>query len=264
MSAQPGEVNSMRATKPTNGRRDAGLLTLVMAFCAFCGGCQQPTAPPVRGGEWADAETVWAPWAEEYLIGARQQAPRQHLEWVEYTTGSIRRFLPEHRIFVLTGYRIISHSVLFAVSRRGEIVDLGQGDRWINTAEGKARNSLLTGFVVSQKIVLAEPQDVVDCVRFIWDLSGAANLVTCSRINGVKCSEPGLFDGDELHAGWDPAYWKLTPRREASTWIITMSYVGPPAQTVLPPIYELTVDEGDRLVDVCLHTDLTSRLQATR
>jgi hypothetical protein len=62
--------------------------------------------------------------------------------------------------------------------------------------------------------------------------------------------DPHLYDKDVVKAGRDDANWEFIATRKGPTWLVEEKYVGPPAMIMMPPTWEIIMDEHKRFLDI--------------
>ncbi len=204
-----------------------------------------PTSP--NAATWTRAEQAWQDFVGPYLEEIRREEHDPCRSYVEFRSARVTRFGPDHRIYVVMTRRM-SRSALFAVSRSGQIVDLGQGDSWSHH-QGYLRNPPLTSFLGSLGMTIRTAEDAIEVKKLVDELASASNKVFLSwsggRIRDRRIVEPDMLTPREVEA-----HWLHRAKREGDRWIVTYQYVGPPASTMAPWTWELLLNHEGTVTDI--------------
>lgn len=219
---------------------------LCLAACSFWGLGECVVSP------WGKAEAKWEAFAQPYLGNIRQQESDASIEWVEFRSQWISRYLPGWRIYTLP-VRKGGVSALFALSRHGEIVDLRQGDQWSGKEiHGYYSNPPISDFFRARKIKVSNAKKAVNVLKCILDVSRANNTVAVAKYNRVRMEDANVYDKDIVQGGKDYADWNFIATRKGNAWVIQEEYVGPPAMILAPATWQIVTDEKDIFLEIRL------------
>lgn len=221
---------------------------------------------------WAKAELAIKDYFKSYNINCR---------YAEFRSDLLRKHLPDYRVYVRTDQHIIEQSTTFLVNKQGKVIDLGDGS-WaidtfrvhrltefsksqkINAKNTKEANQVVrlvedilakyprvisvTEFIKSQKIKVEDAEEAVEVVRLVEDIMYAYDYINFLKMNTKDYS---IFDKRILEVAiGSEANWKYNAETTKKGWIVKHEYVGPPACTMEPPVYEVDVDSNNVLIDI--------------
>jgi hypothetical protein len=205
--------------------------------------------------------------------------------YAEFRSDLLRKHLPDYRVYVRTDQHIMGQSTTFLVYKQGKVIDLGEGSWDIDTASEYSRVHRLTEFIKSQKIKVKNKEESIEVVRLVEDI-----LAKCSRVLSVtefiksqkikvknteeaieivrsvedisdaydyinflkmNTNDYSIFDKRILEVAFGSrTYWNYNAETTKKGWIVKLEYIGPPADIMEPPVYEVDVDENKIFIDI--------------
>jgi hypothetical protein len=215
--------------------------------------------------------------------------------YAEFTSDLLRKHLPDCRVYVRTDQHISDRSTTFLVDKQGRVIDLGEGSLKRDTAaeydrvhrltefsrlyKTKAKNPKeadqvarlveeilaerprvvsVSEFMQSQNINVKGREDAIEVSRLAEDISGAYDYINFLKMNTKDYS---IFDKGFLEIAFNPrADWKYYAETTRNGWIVKRVYVGPPACTMVPPVYEVEVDSNHVLIDIHERPSILERM----
>jgi len=206
--------------------------------------------------KWSSAKQKWAKYAESFIT---EQRNRVRLTWpegteppiggyVEFQSPRVEKYLPQHKIYLIET-SLIGVSKLFAVTEKGHISNLsGCG---CSSIDGKSpfRNELFSDFIKQQQIKVTDANSAVEIGKFVEELSFAPQRWMGIRLNtkDFRIFKTWIFSHSNAV---DSPDWQWYAEKGAGGWIVSRRYTGPPASTIMPPRWRLSLDQQDRIIEV--------------
>ncbi|MHC4617771.1 MAG: hypothetical protein ACYTEQ_08455 [Planctomycetota bacterium] len=205
---------------------------------------------------WKQAEAKWLGFVEPYLKRVREEARRTgklekepDIGCVELRSFLISKYLPDYKLYIIeTG--IISFSKLFAVSSRGEILDLKSGSFGsVDPQKEPFTNEAFSEFLKRQQIRVADANTAIETGKLIEEIVFAPGRWMYLKYNSKNFSVFKMCVFYNAASYWQRD-WAYYADRQDNRWIVSRRYIGPPASIGAPRRWEIAVDKEDRLVEV--------------
>ena len=189
--------------------------------------------------KWRTAKLKWVKFAGRLP---------EKTSYVEYQSQPVFKYLPDYKIYLIET-SLIGTSNLFAVSADGNVIEL-KGDQF-GSMDGKGpfRNEPFSNFILKQQIKVEDTNAAIEDGKFIEELAFASNRWMYIRHNSrdFRVFKAWVFS----RAGTvDDPNWQWFAQKQANGWIVSRSYIGPPASIMMPPKWNLVCDEQGRIVEV--------------
>jgi hypothetical protein len=159
---------------------------------------------------------------------------------VEFRSELLKALLPDIRVFVCNN--------LLILNREGIRANLGEPE-WSGNGKGKYyRSPKVAEFLKSRNIELKTPEDAIQITKLTEALIDARHYIwmLCTNTKGFT-----VFDDKFLKwffSGTDN--WKYDAQLYGTGWTVTKTYVGPPAQIMMPPTYYIEIDANHKFLDI--------------
>jgi len=196
--------------------------------------------------KWALARRKWLEFIGPHIERLRRQDSDPSIRWVEMRSNLVSEYLPGHIMRLIETIRI-GRSRIYTVSVSGDVVDLGSGTWSRKKGEEHSRNRKLSDFLRAQSIAVTGANAAISLVKLTEEVSYAPMRATMLRrsTNNFTIFDSRLYD----RLSWDEN-WEYDAKRNEGYWLVTRSYVGPPASIIVPPRWEIVLDKKGHLVEI--------------
>lgn len=196
--------------------------------------------------KWAKARRKWLQFIEPHVERLRQQDNDPTIQWVEMRSNLVSEYLPGHIMRLIETTRI-GRSRIYAVSVSGDVIDLGSGTWSRKKGEEHSRNRKLSDFLRARSIAVTGANAAISLVKLTEEVSYAPMRATMLRrsTNNFTIFDSRLYD----RLSWNEN-WEYDAKRNEGYWLVTRSYVGPPASILVPPRWEIVLDKKGHLVEI--------------
>jgi hypothetical protein len=196
--------------------------------------------------KWALARREWLQFIEPHVERLRQQDNDPTIQWVEMRSRLLSEYLSGHIVRLIETTRS-GRSCIFAVSVSGEISDLGSGAWSQKKGQEYFRSVKLSDFFRVQDISVADADTAIGIIKLTEEISYAPGQATMLRrsTNNFTIFDSRLYE----RFSWNEN-WEYDAKRKAGYWLVTRSYVGPPASIIVPPRWEIVLGKKGQLVEI--------------
>jgi hypothetical protein len=198
--------------------------------------------------QWSKAMAVWIAFADPYIGKIRVEEDDPSRQWVEVKSLLLSKWLSNSRFFIFETNQIMRSS-MFALEKTGVIVDVGSG-QWSSPGDDKERiyrNAKMTNFLKQNRLQITDPNTAMSAAKLVEELSFTAQILTSLKYNTKNFRK---FDRHLYECIFDrKVHWQYTAEKKDNDWIVRQKYVGPPASITMPPVWRLTVDSNNYLID---------------
>lgn len=196
--------------------------------------------------KWAKARRKWLQFIEPHVERLRQQDNDPTIQWVEMRSRLLSEYLSGHIVRLIETTRS-GRSCIFAVSVSGEMSDLGSGAWSRKKGEEHSRNRKLSDFLRARSIAVTGANAAISLVKLTEEVSYAPMRATMLRrsTNNFTIFDSRLYE----RFSWNEN-WEYDAKRNEGYWLVTRSYVGPPASILVPPRWEIVLDKKGHLVEI--------------
>ena len=186
-----------------------------------------------------ESGNVWA--QAEAKIEAHLKSIDPKMRSVEIKSERLKKYLPESRVFVRYDRGSPGRTRLVLVNQDAEIADLGDESWHGDVGTPYFQVSRLTEFVRARKIQVKTREDAVEFTRFFEDLQEASGNIASLLINTKDFAGVDKRIMETAHPSAD---WKYASARRQGGWKVMVKYVGGPSVSIMmPPTYEVDIDE---------------------
>ncbi len=199
-----------------------------------------------RANKWAKARRKWLEFIGPHIERLRRQDSDPSIRWVEMRSNLVSEYLPGHIMRLIETTRI-GRSRIYAVSVSGDVIDLGSGTWSRKKDEEHSRNRKLSDFLRARSIAVTGANAAISLVKLTEEVSYAPMQATMLRrsTNNFTIFDSRLYD----RLSWNEN-WEYDAKRNEGYWLVTRSYVGPPASIIVPPRWEIVLDKKGHLVEI--------------
>jgi hypothetical protein len=191
--------------------------------------------------EWAKADKAIAEHFKKMNPASRSAV---------FASALLRKYLPDFKVHVLYDLPCGPATRIFMVHRSGEITPL-RDENWSGRAGDKfMRCADIAAFLARQNIQVKNAADAVAVAKLFEEVEDAATYVTSLKINTKDFK---LFDKAFIEGCYGPSDWKYSAQKSKDGWTVKAKYIGPPASIMMPPTYEMDLDEQQMFQDLRSH-----------
>lgn len=227
---------------------------VVASFCILSlTALGQETQEKTDVDPWAAAEAALAEHVAPLVKRLQDRFDDPRIQYAEFKSGLLRKYLPDYRVFAQDSMtHLIGTTTVFILDRKGNIVDLGDSTWTGDNAVKAFRVPRIMDFVKSQGIKIENADGAVEVAQLIEEIQSASHYVSFLRINTKNYT---VFDKRFMTGHYGPTTdWTYSATKRDGGWTVKVDYVGPPADIMVPPTYELDVNEQHVFSDIRMQT----------
>ena len=167
---------------------------------------------------------------------------------VPVRTPLIKELLPNHDVIALPFLRAGEKSVIVTDKTTGTSIRLGENWRAASDEEKYFRVPDVSRLLAALDVSVPDGKSAIKVAQLVEDLTGSPMEIKVAMINKKDFT---LFD-DRVYTSREAKrkHWLYTVKKDKGFWVVIVTYDGPPASIMVPPIYEIETDHESRFVEI--------------